>query len=71
MANRLNYKEVIERLFDDGFNTVMAAKLGTVEYASTVYPVVLDSFCESLINKTLGRALDPRTNGTWLSKLTE
>ena len=23
------------------------------------------------INKTLGRALDPRANGTWLSKLTE
>ena len=22
-------------------------------------------------NKTLGRALDPRANGTWLSKLTE
>ena len=24
-----------------------------------------------LVNKTLGRALDPRANGTWLSKLTE
>ena len=23
------------------------------------------------LNKTLGRALDPRANGTWLSKLTE
>ena len=28
-------------------------------------------FLNSLINKTLGRALDPRANGTWLSKLTE
>ena len=27
------------------------------------------SDCKS--NKTLGRALDPRANGTWLSKLTE
>ena len=26
---------------------------------------------DSLFNKTLGRALDPRANGTWLSKLTE
>ena len=24
-----------------------------------------------LSNKTLGRARDPRTNGAWLSKLTE
>ena len=24
-----------------------------------------------VLNKTLGRALDPRANGTWLSKLTE
>ena len=26
---------------------------------------------EHLSDKTLGRALDPRANGTWLSKLTE
>ena len=26
---------------------------------------------DTLSNKTLGRALDPRANGTWLSKLTE
>ena len=26
---------------------------------------------QSIANKTLGRALDPRANGTWLSKLTE
>ena len=26
---------------------------------------------EAVRNKTLGRALDPRANGTWLSKLTE
>ena len=25
----------------------------------------------SSLNKTLGRALDPHANGTWLSKLTE
>ena len=25
---------------------------------------------DSIKNKTLGRALDPRANGTWLSKLT-
>ena len=25
----------------------------------------------TLMNKTLGRARDPRANGTWLSKLTE
>ena len=27
--------------------------------------------CKLLVNKTLGRALDPRANGAWLSKLTE
>ena len=26
---------------------------------------------DRIMNKTLGRALDPRANGTWLSKLTE
>ena len=26
---------------------------------------------DPFVNKTLGRALDPRANGTWLSKLTE
>ena len=26
---------------------------------------------ESILNKTLGRAQDPRANGAWLSKLTE
>ena len=29
------------------------------------------SLCIAITNKTLGRALDPRANGTWLSKLTE
>ena len=26
---------------------------------------------ETDLNKTLGRALDPRANGAWLSKVTE
>ena len=30
-----------------------------------------DYFVDLLLNKTLGRALDLRANGTWLSKLTE
>ena len=29
------------------------------------------SFKENLLNKTLGRAWDPRANSAWLSKLTE
>ena len=34
--------------------------------------LTLKQILENLgINKTLGRALDPRANGTWLSKLTE
>ena len=32
---------------------------------------VLDETGKCMINKTLGRALDPRANSTWLSKLTE
>ena len=31
----------------------------------------VDFLLHQLLNKTLGRALDPRANGTWLSKLTE
>ena len=30
-----------------------------------------ETVAETLSNKTLGRALDPRANGAWLSKLTE
>ena len=33
--------------------------------------LVFTSLWNALLNKTLGRALDPRANGTWLSKLTE
>ena len=31
----------------------------------------MDTNTDHFINKTLGRALDPHANGTWLSKLTE
>ena len=30
-----------------------------------------EDVCIKCEDKTLGRALDPRANGTWLSKLTE
>ena len=43
------------------------AKLWLDSFVLDHYYVWLDSFN----NKTLGRALDPRANGTWLSKLTE
>ena len=29
--------------------------------------IIKMSWCETECNKTLGRALDPRANGTWLS----
>ena len=32
---------------------------------------VLGEAGKCIENKTLGRALDPRANGAWLSKLTE
>ena len=53
MANRLNNRQVIKQLLDDGFKLkcVMVAKMGTVgEYVylwnKLLCPVVLDSFCE-------------------------
>ena len=42
------------------------------KYSILKYLLVLDNqHGYNFINKTLGRALDPRANGTWLSKLTE
>ena len=43
-------------------------------YISMLYlflVLTLTKILSPLKNKTLGRALDPRANGTWLSKLTE
>ena len=44
---------------------IVALSIGRIKY-SISFSTVLQVY-----NKTLGRALDPRANGAWLSKLTE
>ena len=40
-------------------------------WKEAVRTVISLSKHNTMMDKTLGRALDPRANGTWLSKLTE
>ena len=66
------------------YNTADSAKIFTTYIAKSLRQSFLNTISASNIsffsfladgttdsNKTLGRALDPRANGTWLSKLTE
>ena len=45
--------------------------LDILDYVLRDLTILYLEIVDSIHNKTLGRALDPRANGTWLSKLTE
>ena len=67
-----------EPLLDDiqlhSSGTVVRLYRDTIINKIIVYPVKVCYFNSNFnknINKTLGRAQDPRANGAWLSKVTE
>ena len=55
----------VNRITDTGVEILFNLVSGCTELQH------LSLSCNHIGNKTLGRALDPRANGTWLSKLTE
>ena len=51
--------------------TIFTTYVNYVRAKFKEFNVVIDAYGEKAsLNKMLGRALDPRANGTWLSKLT-
>ena len=64
----INHKENSLSPFASNCITILEKFHGhLLTYEKKSIEVLLDYYG----NKTLGRALDPRANGTWLSKLTE
>ena len=73
MRNRhkvLEISSILELLYEYGEK--MSALCSSAWWVSRGVYIYLCCFGqETIINKTLGRAQDPRANGAWLSKLTE
>ena len=57
-----------------GGQSISISPIITIETSVDVKKISISTYNQKnsfLLNKTLGRAQDPRANGAWLSKLTE